>query len=641
MSALLTFLIAFPFAAGLALLGLRGRAREAVVLGAAGVVATTAVLTAVRSGAGATIFSGPVLAIDVGPIVFGAELAISGLLAVLAWRHRRLDALALVLGQLGLTLWMELTHRLPRVEPERLFAVDRLSVIMVLIIGVLGPLICVHALGYMRDYHRHAAQLVDRRPLFFFLLFAFLSAMFGLVSANDLSVLHVFWELTTLCSFLLIGYTRTTETITYAFNALSLNLLGGLGFSLALALLAGAPSGLDLARLGAGPASAEILPAVALLALAGLTKSAQLPFSSWLLGAMHAPTPTSALLHSSTMVKAGVFLLLKLSFAMAGSLVGTTVALVGLLTFVLVSVVAITEENAKRVLAWSTIGNLGLVVTCAGLGTPALLWVGVMIVIFHAVAKSLLFLVVGTLENRLHTKDLERFDHLLSRFPRLSVLALAGVSGMFLAPFGIVVAKWSAIRALLELPGWRAPVFLIGLAYGSAATLFYWTKLLTKILAIRQVAQSERALEAQVSGFEWLSEKAHAALLIALTLGLGLISERLVTPYALAVFAAPPQPLLHVGPLLLVVLTLAVLALPALARWFHWRGRYELSDVYLCGRSATADHSADAAGGGTSPVSLRNYYLTGVIDGHWVLRWGTVLCAALVVLMVLGPGVPS
>jgi len=105
---------------------------------------------------------------------------------------------------------------------------------------------------------------------------------------------------------LLIGYTRTKETVGYAFNALNMNLLGGLGFSVAILLLAGQPGGLDLARLTTGPPR-DAPPAIALLALAGITKSAQMPFSSWLLGAMYAPSPTSALLHSSTMVKAGVF----------------------------------------------------------------------------------------------------------------------------------------------------------------------------------------------------------------------------------------------------------------------------------------------------------------------------------------------
>src|SRR5665811_2429068 len=113
-------------------------------------------------------------------------------------------------------------------------------------------------------------------------------------------------------------------------------------------------------------------------------------------------------------VKAGVFLLLRLSPAIAGSNLGTLVAFVGMLTFLFVSLVGVTEQNTKKVLAYSTIGSLGLIVGCAGLGSPELIWVGMMIIIFHAVAKGLLFLVVGTIENRFYTKDMENFDALLS-----------------------------------------------------------------------------------------------------------------------------------------------------------------------------------------------------------------------------------
>lgn len=638
MSQLVTFLVVFPLFVGLALLFLSGRAREVLVTGAGGLVAAAAIGAAVRHGAGETVFFGPPSGFDVGPLVFFAELALAVVLAVFARHHRRLDALLLALGQAGVSVWMELSHRLPPLEPGRLFAVDRLSVVMFLVIGVVGPLICVHALAYMRDYHRHNPQVRGRRSVFFFLLFAFLSAMFGLVSANELTVLHLFWELTTLISFLLIGYTQTRSTISYAFDALSLNLLGGLGFSTGIALLALTPGGLDLARLGSSPAGAAALPAVALLALAGLTKSAQLPFSSWLLGAMHAPTPTSALLHSSTMVKAGVFLLLKLSFAMAGSSVGTAVALVGLTTFVFVSMVAMTEENAKRVLAYSTIANLGLVVCCAGLGTPQTMWVGVMLVIHHAVAKSLLFLVVGTLENRLYTKELERFDHLLWRFPRASGLALVGVAGMALAPFGLVVAKWTAMRALLELSDWRGPVFLLGLAYGSAATIFFWTKLLAKLVAARRVSAEELAIEGRVSRLEWASLGTHAALVLGLTFGLGVLSDHLVAPHAWAAFGAAPHALLHVSPFVIALLGAALLALPALAFALHRRGRYELADVYLCGRPASEAHETWGASGEQAPVSLRNYYLTGLLDGRAVFQVGTALGAIAVVALLLVGG---
>ena len=637
MSSLVLFLISFPLVMSVVLLFVtHSKVRDVIVVGACAVVAAASLAAAVHFG------------LDGAPVFFGlpgqfvpehALLAVEGAMTLfilgVSIRYRRVLAPALALAQLGVLLWLELEVGRPEPDPSRLFSFDRLSLVMVLIVGIVGTLICVNALGYMRDYQRRYPLIAGRRTSFFFLLFLFLSAMFGLVTANHLPLMFVFWEGTTLCSFLLIGYTRTPETVGYAFNALVMNLLGGLGFAVALLLLSRTPDGLDLARLASRPAGAALLPAVALLAVAGITKSAQMPFSSWLLGAMYAPSPTSALLHSSTMVKAGVFLLLRLSPAMAGSLVGSGVALVGLGTFLFVSLVATTEHNAKKVLAYSTIGNLGLVVGCAGVATPETVWVGVMIVIFHAVAKSLLFLVVGTLENRLYTKDLENFDTLLSRLPHLSLLVLVGVAGMFIAPFGIVVAKWSAIRAFLLVPGWEGPLYLTALAFGSSCTIFYWAKLLIKVLSTRSIDAEERAIELRVSGFEWFSERVLGLLVLVATGAIGVLSDRLVGPYALAAFGAAPRELLHVPGVMVSVLLVAVLFIPAMAVWVRRRGHYELADIYASGRTVNAAHVVSGALDRPQAVSLRGYYLEGVIDGPWVFRAGTVACGAVLTILVL------
>src|ERR1035437_8728929 len=435
MSSLVAFLIASPLlVGGILLVVTRPALRNPIVLVASVAIGVASIATVVTFGNGDAIFFGLPGGVVPGYALLAAEIAITAFIVVVGLQHGRVLAPAMALAQLTIALFLEITGRMPEVDPQRLFWFDRLSMVMVLIIGLIGTLICVNAVGYMRDYHRASPMTRGRRNVFFSLLFVFLAGMFGLVLSNDLPMMLVFWEITTLCSFLLIGYTRTEETIGYAFKALNMNLLGGLGFGLAIAVLADQHLGLDLARLTASPASGVLLAAVALLAFAGITKSAQMPFSSWLIGAMYAPSPTSALLHSSTMVKAGVFLLLRLSPAMSGSTVGYLVAFVGLLTFLFVSLVAVTEQNTKKVLAYSTIGSLGLIVGCAGIGTPELAWVGVMIIIFHALAKSLLFLVIGTIEQRLYTKNMENLDALLSLMPRVSALFLIGISGMFIAP---------------------------------------------------------------------------------------------------------------------------------------------------------------------------------------------------------------
>ena len=636
MSYLVAFLVAFPLLVSGALLVIgKATVRNALVVGSCAVIAAAAVVTVLVFGNGEAVFFGLPGGLEPGIAILALETLIAGFVIVIGIQNSRWLAPVFAVAQLAIAFYLELGGHLPAADPNRLFWFDRLSMVMVLVVGIIGTLICIHALGYMRDYQRSYPLIKGRRTSFFFLLFVFLSAMFGLVTTNDLPLLHVFWEVTTLCSFLLIGYTRTPETIGYAFRALNMNMLGGLGFSVAILLLAGQPDGLDLARLTAGPASAALMPAIALLALAGITKSAQMPFSSWLMGAMYAPSPTSALLHSSTMVKAGVFLLLRLSPAMSGSMVGNLVAFTGLLTFLFVSLVAVTEQNTKKVLAYSTIGNLGLIVGAAGIGGPDLVWVGVMIIIFHAVAKSLLFLVVGTLENRLYTKDMENFDALISRMPRVSALALTGIAGMFIAPFGIVIAKWTAIRAFLEVPGWQGAAFVVILAFGSSLTIFYWGKLLIKILSTRNVAPYERSIEGRISGFEWFAEGAHAVGVFLVAGCVGLLSEHVVGPYAMSAFPGPAHTFLHIEPVVIVVLLGAVLFLPALALWASTRLPFDMADFYASGRTANAEHVMGAALGGTRAVTLRNYYLDGVIDGALVFRVGTLVCGVLLGAMVV------
>ncbi|MFT3915863.1 MAG: proton-conducting transporter membrane subunit [Anaeromyxobacteraceae bacterium] len=631
---LLVTLLLVPLAASAALLfTTRPARRTAVVLAACVTVAAATLAVAVEfAGTGPAFLAAPV---ELPPhLVLAVEAALALLVVGLGLRHRRPLAPALAVAQFGIGAWLEWTGH-PEAVEGRALRVDHLSVVMIAIVGILGTLICVHALGYMRDYHRQHPQVAGRRTSFFFLLFVFVSAMFGLVVANELPHLYLFWEVTTLCSFLLIGYTRTEETIGYAFRALELNLLGGLGFAVAILLLARIPGGLDVATLASGALGPAAVPALGLLALAGLTKSAQLPFSSWLLGAMYAPTPTSALLHSSTMVKAGVFLLIRLAPAMAGTVVGGGVATVGLLTFLTASLVAVGEQNAKKVLACSTLANLGLIVACAGLANAVALWAAVMLVIFHAVAKSLLFLVVGTLENRFYTKDLENLDHLVSRLPRVAVLALTGIAGMFIAPFGVVIAKWTAIRAFLMLPGWAGAVALLVLSFGSGCTLYYWAKLLLKVLATRAIPEPERAIEARVSGFEWFAETTHAALVLGLAGGVGVLSSAVVSPWVQAALPGGEGPLLALDPWMAPALVVATAFLPLAAWRLTVRPTHDLGGIYVSGRTVSASHTVSSPRGGARELSTRNFYLRGLLDGGRVFRAGAALGAVVVAATLL------
>ena len=632
---LVAALVAFPAVIGAILILItRTPLRNALVVIGGIAIGVLAVATVISFGNTSGVFFGLPGGLALGNALIAIEIALTAFVVVISLMNRRFLAPLLAITQLGISLYLEIAGKMPEPDPSRLFWFDRLSLVMVLVVGLIGPLICINAIGYMRAYHRASPMIVGRRTVFFSLLFVFLAAMFGLVVSNYLPMMLMFWEITTVCSFLLIGYTRTDETIGYAFRALNMNLLGGLGFGLAIVLLSNQPNGLDLAKLTTGPASAALLPAIALLAFAGITKSAQMPFSSWLIGAMYAPSPTSALLHSSTMVKAGVFLLLRLSPAMSGSTVGYLVAFVGMLTFLFVSLIAVTEQNTKKVLAYSTIGSLGLIVGCAGIGTPELAWAGVMIIIFHALAKGLLFLVIGTIENRLYTKNMENFDALLSLMPRVSILFMIGIAGMFIAPFGVVVAKWTVIRAFLAVPGAAGAALILIMAFGSSLTIFYWGKLLIKVLSARRQTDYERSIESRVSRYEWLTEGAMAAGVLLAAGGVGVISEQVVGPYALEAFSATPRVFLALDPVLLIVMLSTVLLLPFITLFSWLRPTYDHADFYASGRSANVGHVMGAALGGIKKVTLRNYYLDGVINGGLVFRAGSVACGAVLVAMV-------
>ena len=478
-------LILLPLAAGLLLLCLKPNLPRQILV--------SAVVLAVCCGCAALALQPAPLKLGDLPVsqhginlcLFLVEVAMSLFILYVGIRAKHALIVLLTLAQAGLMVWFELTAGAHLEVAQNLF-VDKFAVIMAIINGVVGGGICLYALGYMREYHEVAHRDVrDRRPFFFAVLFIFMGAMFGLIFANNLVWLYLFWEVTTLCSFLLIGYTQTEEAKRNALLALVMNLAGGLAFAVAIVWLHQKAGTIELQTVIAKSMQGDagkllVLVPAALLCFAGITKSAQLPFSSWLLGAMVAPTPVSALLHSSTMVKAGVYLVLRMAPAVAGTRVGMMVALVGAVTFVIGSLAAITSSEAKRVLAWSTVANLGLIVLCGGIGTYEAVWAGVLLIIFHAVAKCLLFLCVGVVEHKLHSRNIEDMSGLVVRMPRVAIMMQIGMAGMFLAPFGMLISKWAVLKAVVD----AYPSLSVFIAFGSAATLFFWVKWMGKLVQV-------------------------------------------------------------------------------------------------------------------------------------------------------------
>lgn len=288
-------------------------------------------------------------------------------------------------------------------------------------------------------YARYYMAKEDPVPRFFAFLLAFMGAMMGVVISGNLVLLAFFWELTSLFSFLLIGYWQHTAAARDgARMALTITATGGLALFAGVLVLGHIVGSYELdVVLAAGDRIREhplYLPALVLILLGALTKSAQFPFHFWLPNAMAAPTPVSAYLHSATLVKAGVFLMARLWPVLSGTdawffLVGTT----GLITLLVGSYIAIFQNDLKGLLAYSTISHLGLITLLLGLNSELALVAAVFHIVNHAAFKCSLFMAAGIIDHETGTRDIRRLSGLNRSMPftaRLALVAAAAMAGV-------------------------------------------------------------------------------------------------------------------------------------------------------------------------------------------------------------------
>jgi len=308
------------------------------------------------------------------------------------------------------------------------FRVDGLAWMFALLISVIGALIVLYAAYYLHQG--------DPPARFFMFLLLFMGAMQGVVLASNLILLVVFWELTSLTSFLLIGYwAHRADAREGARMALAVTGAGGLCL-LAGALLLGHITGsteLDVILKSGDLIRAHpmYVPALVLVLLGCFTKSAQFPFHFWLPHAMAAPTPVSAYLHSATMVKAGVFLLARLYPALGNSEPWFwIVSLTGLATLLLGAWVALFKHDLKGLLAYSTISHLGLITLLMGLDEPLAVVAAVFHILNHATFKASLFMAAGIIDHETGSRDMRKLNGLLKFMPLTGVLAMVAAGAM-------------------------------------------------------------------------------------------------------------------------------------------------------------------------------------------------------------------
>ncbi|MCX7708131.1 MAG: proton-conducting transporter membrane subunit [Anaerolineae bacterium] len=409
-----------------------------------------------------------------------AVLSGFALAALAPWVYRLSRGAAgwlLALLPLGLTLYFgtylfQLGARLavivsypwvPELGINLSFYVDGLSLLFALLISGIGALVVIYAGGYLAG----KPQL----GRFYAIVLMFMASMLGLVLANNVITLFVFWELTSLASYLLIGLEHERERArAAALQALLVTGGGGLALLAGLVLLAQVGGSLELATLlSNGDAIREhafYLPILLLILLGAFTKSAQTPFHFWLPNAMEAPTPVSAYLHSATMVKAGVYLLARLSPVLGGTEAWHyLVTAAGMVTMLLGALLALAQTDLKRILAYSTVSTLGALVLLLGLDTTLSVKAAMLFLLVHALYKGALFLVAGAVDHEAGTRDVRQLGGLARAMPITATAAvLAALSMACLPPMLGFIHKELRYEAKLQAPRAAGLVTAAGVA---------------------------------------------------------------------------------------------------------------------------------------------------------------------------------
>ena len=364
---------------------------------------------------------------------------------------------------------------IPQLDVGLTLRLDPLSALFALLVTGAGALVLLYCATYFDDGELGVARFAA-------VFMGFAMSMLGLVIADNVYLLFVFWEATTIFSFLLIGHVSRLRTAnSAALQALMITTLGGLAMLVGFVLVVQASGTALLSEIIADPPSGTLVTvSVYLILLGALSKSAIFPFHFWLPGAMAAPTPVSAYLHAAAMVKAGVYLVARLSepFADVPGYRWTLVVLGGF-TMLLGGIRALRQFDIKLVVAQGTVSQLGLLIMVIGVGDPRVTFAGLVLLFAHAVAKAPLFLAVGIIDYSTGVRDLRRLSGIGRRFRTLAVVSLVAAASMAgVPPFFGFVAKESAFAELLAV-GKTEPaayVALVVAVLGSILTVAYMVR---------------------------------------------------------------------------------------------------------------------------------------------------------------------
>lgn len=504
--------------------------------------------------------------------------------------------------------------------------IDGFALLVAAIVSGIGLL--VH--GYAHAYFRSSGEGLVRMAG---LLVLFAGAMLGVVAADNLIILYGAWELTSITSFLLIGHAyRNASARAAALQAMLITGAGGLAMLLGFVILGVQAGTFSMTALLADPPSGTAVDVALVLVLLGaVTKSAQYPFHSWLPGAMAAPTPTSAYLHSATMVKAGVILVARFApaFGDTSALWRPTVLAIGLVTMVAGALRALRQHDLKLLLAFGTVSQLGFLFVLFGAGTPEMTAAGCAVLLAHATFKATLFMVVGIVDRGAGTRDLRVLPPLPGRrwlaVKVTAVVAAASMAGIPLT-FGFI-AKEAGLAAIGYDDIGGAALVLAIVVVGSALTAAYAARFVAGVLGASLDDRAAGTGPAPAPALEFVVPGALLAALIVVT---GLVPGLLdATMDAAARSLVPTVAPVHLAlwhglnlPLLLSAVAIgagAVLHLrsrqlaPLLARGARLPSGQAGYQAFLRGLTSSAERVTGVVQSGSMPVYLGVILLTAAL----------------------------
>ncbi|MBH0237101.1 putative monovalent cation/H+ antiporter subunit A [Methylobrevis albus] len=434
------------------------------------------------------------------------------------------------------------------------YFIDGLSLVFALLISGIGTLIVVYAGGYLAGH--------PQLGRFFSFILMFMGAMLGLVIADNLIALFIYWELTSITSFLLIGFDHSrAASRRAALQALLVTGGGGLALMAGVLLIASVTGTKEMSEV---LASGDVLRnsllyvPILLLVLGGaFTKSAQFPFHFWLPNAMEAPTPVSAYLHSATMVKAGVYLLMRLQPVLGDTVLWMTILpLFGAVTLLVGTLLAVRQTDLKLMLAYTTVASLGLLVLLTGTSSEKAIEGAVLYLFAHSLFKGALFMVAGIIDHEAGTRDVTKLGGLRKLMPITFAAALVGAISMAGLPVMIgFVAKEVLYEGLLGSSIW----LLAAAVAGNALMLVIGFAVALKPFLGPEVHTPKHAHEGPPA--LWLGPVVLGLVGLASALAVGTTGSLLLGPMAAAVFGGPVESDLHLiptyisAPLLLSILT--------------------------------------------------------------------------------------